>query len=556
MSRKVYLTLSALCGSLLIAFSLSSPLRADPSLAYEIASILQEPGKGALICLGCDQIEVEAPLFEFYARRGFEPLWVSPLGPDRKALVFLETLLDAEQHGLDPQDYHASCLQTWVQALLEKPLDDLAREQRDLAGLDVLLTQAFFLFGEHLSRGRINPAGLYGLWQPAVDQVDVADVLSGLEKDGDVPRAIGELAPPHQGYWALLEEGRRLKKVADEGGWPELPPKIKLQLGDLAPEVALLREQLVKSGDLPDELTEVPELFDDDIETALQMFQTRHGLEPDGVLDGPTTAELNVPALDRWRQVMLNMERWRWLPRDLGRRYVMVNPTSFSLKAYEGGNETLEMRVVVGKVATQTPVFSEVIRYIEINPFWYVPRSIAVKMNKNKLSGRGYATFGSSGIVQYPGPGNALGRIKFVFPNRFSVYMHDTPSKHLFEREYRAYSHGCIRLQKPIDLAVFLMQDDLDWTSEKVKSLIRTGATQRIPVEQDSKVHVVYFTAWVDEEGVLQFRNDLYHRDPALRRVLFEDRRLSTVAARAGHEVAPGPCGHLTAANAPLVSTR
>ena len=331
---------------------------------------------------------------------------------------------------------------------------------------------------------------------------------------------------------------------------PELSPELTLEPGARAPEVELLRRHLAARGDLASELAQPQaeaDLFDQPLVAALLHFQQRHGLEPDGRLGKKTVAALNVSAAERVRQIELNLERWRWLPQDLGARYILVNIPDFSLRVVEQGQQVLAMKVIVGKSYRRTPVFSDTMRYLVINPYWEVPPRLAVEdklpeirkdvdfLSRNHirvLRGWGseeaevdpktvdWARLGKGNfpyrLRQDPGPQNALGQVKFMFPNKFDVYLHDTPSRELFRRTERDASSGCIRVEKPVDLADYLLQGVPGWSHERLLSTIASGREMMVPLPAPIQVHLLYWTTWADEQGTVHFRRDLYGRDNSL----------------------------------------
>ncbi|MGW8321495.1 MAG: L,D-transpeptidase family protein [Thermodesulfobacteriota bacterium] len=314
-----------------------------------------------------------------------------------------------------------------------------------------------------------------------------------------------------------------------------------------------LRARLIASGDLGTDEAADPEILDDRMEQAVRRFQGRHGLVEDGAVGPATLAALNVPVEDRIRQIELNMERWRWLPDDLGRRYILVNTADFSLEIVEEGESVLVMRVVAGKKARRTPVLSAKMTYLVLNPYWHVPHRIAVrdilpkvKKDPGYLDQQGIRVFESweefapeipsetidwSSITRHnflfklrqdSGPRNALGRVKFMFPNKFAIYLHDTPSRYMFKRKRRDFSSGCIRVEDPIDLACYVLRGNPKWTREEILSAIETGETRIVWLPEPIPVHVLYWTAWVDRQGAVHFRRDVYDRDGPLERALGE----------------------------------
>jgi murein L,D-transpeptidase YcbB/YkuD len=310
----------------------------------------------------------------------------------------------------------------------------------------------------------------------------------------------------------------------------------------LAPRVAALAARLVASGELD---MHDGDVFDAPLADAVRRYQTRHGLTADAVVGQATLASLNAPIQARIDRLIVNLERWRWLPETLGERYIIVNIAGFKLDLVEDGEAALSMRVVVGTPFRRTPVFSERISYLVLNPSWHVPHRIAItdklpliKANPDYLAQQNYALLQGWGadervidpatvdwpavtrndfpyrLRQAPGPFNALGRVKFMFPNKFSVYLHDTPARELFGRDARAFSSGCIRLERPLDLAETLLAAEPGWSRTAIDAALATGREQTVRLGRPVPVHLLYWTAWVDPaDGTLNFRDDIYGRD-------------------------------------------
>lgn len=337
------------------------------------------------------------------------------------------------------------------------------------------------------------------------------------------------LPPTHEGYTRLLEARDRYQQVEALGGWVPVPDGPALRLGDQGERVQALRLRLSQQAfaDADEAVPAAPDgLFDETLAAAVLAFQHRHGLEPDGVAGPATLRALAEPASAHVRRIEINLERWRELPEDLGaggERYVLVNIAGFELHAMEDGRSALAMKVIVGKPYTRTPIFTGLMTRVILNPSWYVPGSIVTKEIAPRLRrDPGYlrrenfevlpTRDGRLALRQRPGPNNALGRIKFLFPNRHNVYLHDTPSRSLFNRAVRTFSHGCIRIEKPQELAEWVLGPD-GWTPEDIQDGIAAGRERAVGLTQPIPVHIVYWTAWVDDEGVLQMRNDIYRRD-------------------------------------------
>ena len=334
------------------------------------------------------------------------------------------------------------------------------------------------------------------------------------------------------------------KKIADHGGWPPVSKGATLKKGDRGERVSDLKRRLIVTGDLISEGTREETAFDEELHNSVIRFQRRHGLKEDGVIGPETIKTLNVPAEKRIHQIEINMERLKLMPKDMDQRYIAVNIAAFELEVVENENTVINMKVIVGRPYWRSPLFSAKMTHLVFNPSWYVPNSIAirevlpkVKKESGYLVKEGIKVFekekgyrkalDASAInwadvtadnfkyrfVQVPGILNPLGKIKFVFPNEYNVYLHDTPAKVLFEKSSRAFSHGCIRIEKPVELAEYLILDDPAWTSERVLAMIDSVKEVKTKIPSPVNIHVLYLTAWVDKDNVLQFREDVYGRD-------------------------------------------
>jgi len=476
-----------------------------------------------------------ASVLGFYARRAFRPAWNNEHGPNRLADALVAELNRADLEGLNPEDYHVNEIGALLAYVRLAVSDGRTPEAARLADLDLLLTDAFLLYGAHLLGGRVDPESLHPLWEASPRGADLGALLEAALETRKIARALQRLAPVHEGYQRLRAALARERAFAESGAWPVLPKN---------PSVALLRERLYAEGDLKKK--EGAE-FDDELRKAVRLFQWRHGLEQTGALDAQTLAELNVSAETRVNQIKLNLERWRWLPQDLGRRRIEVNIAAYELQVIEDDEVAMQMRVVVGRTYRRTPVFSDTVRYIVLNPNWHVPKSIAVDelIPKIQKDSTYLERFGMhlidvdskevdprsvdwKGITaenfpyrlrQDPGPLNALGQMKFMFPNQYDVYLHDTPSRHLFDRTQRDFSHGCIRIEKPMDLAVYLMKKS-KWNREAIERALDEGTERSMYLPRPMPIHLLYFTAWADEDGTIQFREDINGVDPPLSRAL------------------------------------
>lgn len=515
-----------------IAASESSPERSDVTLDVgERLRLRLELAEYGALAIGDDPVRTVTSTRRFYEGRGFEPAWLDGDRVDR----LLDALDTLRSDGLEPDVYHHA-------RLLERWTDRDADLDRVGARVDVelLATDGYLLAASHLLAGQVDPEALDPEWVATRRERDLVRHLDAALTSGDLGGSLIQLRPDHAGYDQLREQLDRLRGWGDPG-WPAVPPGPALRPGDGGDRVRALAERLGI-----DPATMGAAEGDSLLWIQVTAFQRRHGLEPDAIVGPETLAALNVSARDRARQVMANLERWRWLPENLGSRYVLVNIADYRLSLVENGTVVIDFPVVVGKAYRRTPVFSGSMTYLVFNPTWEVPPGIIradilptlrrdpsylERMGMQVLRGWGAdETIIDPATVEWsrvqpgayrfraaPGPANPLGRVKFMFPNRFSVYLHDTPARELFARTRRAFSSGCIRLAEPATLAGELLADHPGWTADAIDSAMAGGGgpeTVRLP--RAVPVHLLYWTAWVDGDGVLQLRPDIYGRDAAL----------------------------------------
>jgi L,D-transpeptidase YcbB len=478
------------------------------------------------------------PLRDYYAVRGYRPLWMTEVGASSRGLDLVAALTQAEAHGLDTAEYLHDLPAGWWRA----------RDADDLARTELALSSALLRFARDVRHGRASAAVVDPEIVNARGSVDPVAVLDGAAATRDLHAHLDGLAPSHRQYRALKAALGRLSDHHSEAlGLPPVPDGPLLRPGAADARVLYLRANLAARGlgTLPD--TEDALRYDRRLADAVRAAQKELGLEPDGLVGPRTRAELNRTITERRRQIVINMERWRWLPDDLGERYVFVNQAGFDLYLQDGDRRVLEMRVIVGRDYRRTPVFSDRIRYLEINPTWTVPPRLARVDILPKLRHdpgyllendfHVYASWSASAprvdpwsvdwhalprgsfpfrLVQQPGPRNALGRIKFMFPNEYDVYLHDTPQQELFRRAERAFSSGCIRVERPFELAEALLVDAPGWTRERIDRALAGGRTTVVNLPVPVPVHIVYLTAEVHPDGGIQFYPDVYGRDAEL----------------------------------------
>lgn len=448
---------------------------------------------------------------------------------------FLQRLADAADDGLNPADYP-------IDALIQLR-DTVDPADADSAALAELFYTAFFVnYATDLKIGRLTPAKVDPKNYRNRKTVDVLAIMTGFAKQND-PGDFLDIYESHNPHYQALKKMLSLYRAMSESvDWDT----IAMGGGDIKPgasdpRIPDIRERLMLTGDYPDGGGS-GDVYDSSTVLAVRSFQLRNGLEAKGLIGKQTILALNIPPSERARQIMLNMERWRWMPEDLGTHHFMVNLASFELDEVQNEDITDRMDVVVGAVATQTPEFSDELEYVEINPTWTVPYSIATGEMLPKLRANPYAyasdfevfmngklaswgginwnAYGKGNFPftfrQKPGPKNALGKVKFMLPNPYNIYLHDTPAKDKFLATTRAFSHGCIRLSRPMDLADHLVGDIAGWPQAKINATFASGKTTRVPLPQHIPIHLIYATAYEGDGGSIEFRPDIYGRDRKL----------------------------------------
>jgi len=336
----------------------------------------------------------------------------------------------------------------------------------------------------------------------------------------------------HEPYKKLKDQLGRYYAIVQKGGWQPITLSGKsLKPGATSPVVAQIKRRLQISGDMPG--NDTSSIYNDTLMMAVKNFQVRHGFKQDGIIGANVLKEMNVPAQARLRQILMNMERMRWMPAEMSGNLILVNIPEFMLHVYENNQKAFDMVVVVGKEGHNTMMFNGDLNQVVFSPYWNVPPSIvekeilpALARNPGYLEGQNMEQVGNDGdlpsIRQRPGPGNSLGKVKFLFPNSFNIYFHDTPSKSLFDRDMRAFSHGCIRLSDPFKMAKYLLRKQPEWTDEKIQAAMNAGEEKYVKLQKAVPVVITYYTAWVDENGLLNFRNDIYKHDEKLIGKMFQ----------------------------------
>jgi murein L,D-transpeptidase YcbB/YkuD len=469
-----------------------------------------------------------------YEKYDYQPIWTNADSIRQLVAAIEASHLD----GLNPEDYH---------------LGEISRLQAELssggnsdtqASLDLVLTDSLVRLGYHLVIGKVDPESLDGNWNmERTLELDPILEMSRAIDSGNVSNLIDSFRPQAAVYHQLKSALARYRSLQAAGGWQAVPDGQTLKPGMNDPRVVALRRRLAVTGDMPAANDESPE-FDEQLEAGVRRFQARHGLEADGVVGKGTLAELNVPVEARIDQLRVNLERARWVLNDLPQDFVITDIAGFRVMYFRGGELFWESRAQVGKSYRKTPVFRDSIRYVEFNPTWTVPPTILKKdilpkvkkdpgylREKNiRVIDRNGKTVDAGGIDwsrypaagfpymlrQDPGPKNALGRVKFMFPNKHAVYLHDTPHKSGFARAQRTFSSGCIRVEDPFAFARLLLDDKPDWDQSRIDGTLESLKTTRVNLTEPLTVMLLYWTAVVDNDGRVIFRKDVYDRDAAV----------------------------------------
>lgn len=500
----------------LLSFSSTASANADLEAMLSVGGT----AKIATVAVNTDALRV------IYQAHQFEPLWPAGARRDRLLTVFG----DAAKEGLEAETYLSPTIK-----------QDIAAGPTKANELDVLLTDAVMRYASDLRIGRVDPITADHLWQHSRQTFDAAAFAAQLALADDSLALLADLPPPHEGYRRLRDALAALRVRQAAGGWPSVPAvgKDSIKHGMSDERIPFIRKRLAVTGEFTGTDMDSP-ILDPELSEAVKRFQSTHGQDPDGVVGHGTAAAMAETVDQRIDQVVASMERWRWMPRQLEPNHVFVNIGGQYLQLITDGTVALQTRVVVGKPTNQTVAFRAAITSITLNPPWNVPDSIATKeilpllkrnpgylaANRLQIVGdnsesdgagidwHGYSRFPYQ-LRQTPGTGNSLGVLKFNMPNGNDIYLHDTPSKGLFMRARRAFSHGCVRVQDPLRLAATLIGKD-DFTPEKIKQRIADGQTRTVPLAKPLPIYLFYFTAWVDSDGTLQMHDDIYGYDHSI----------------------------------------
>ncbi len=491
-------------------------------------------------------------LAQIYADRDMTPIWMDDQAPSERAHELVRALEGSSYDGLNPEDYGIKSIRALISS----------KNPGDLAELDLRLSLGLMRFLSDLGSGRTEPSTLDPELFVYPRDIDKALAIEAAAAADDIGVLVGGYRPMQVDYWRLKTALVHHRAMAKYGGWPSIDDGPTIEAGIQSPRVGQLRDLLLRLGDLKTDedlvVTEGadPDVFDDRLMAAVERFQRRHGLEPDGKVGQRTLQALNIPIEQRIEQITLNLERRRWMPDRNQKRYIVVNLADFHLQLIDDGEIAFETPVVIGNLYNKTPVFTSDMTYLVINPYWHVPKSIAVgeilpkaKRDRDYLRRNGFDIFSdwsegasivdpktvnwstlkprkvSYKLRQRPGPTNALGRLKFIMPNDFNIYLHDTPNRSHFSANERNFSHGCVRVAEPEALAQAILGIQPDWSPAKIETKVKSGKRSVVRLEEPLPVQLTYLTSWVDEDNIVHFRNDVYERDQILADALSKSSR-------------------------------
>ncbi len=500
---------------------------AASSVAPEIARLVDAAAVG-------DEPLVESrAVSRFYKGRGSRPAWTA------HADELVDAIQATSADGLEPAHYH-------LDAIRARLARRDAAGPRDAAELDVLLADAVAAIADDVRYGHVRPAEVNPAWtaDPRAGAPPLDSTLAVIASAGSPREALAAQRPDHFIYRGLVGALASLRGVVTRGGWPAVPGGRTLHAGVVDRRVAVLRRRLALGGDADAAATPDSNRFDAALAAAVARFQARHRLDSTGVVDGATLAAINVPADARLAQVRVNLERARWVLGGLTGDFLLVNLPAFKAYLIAGGQNAWESRTQIGEEAMQTPTFRAKLRTIVFNPDWTVPPTVLaneilqdMRSNPNALEDRGLVVYDRANRVVDPatidwnavtpdsfpytirqpaGDANALGKVKFLFPNPYAIYLHDTPSRQLFDARRRTFSHGCIRLEHPLELAALLLQGQDDWDAAKIDSVVAADSTRAVALQRTPPILIVYWTVSVGASGEVRYADDIYHLDPPL----------------------------------------
>lgn len=485
---------------------------------------------------------------KFYREREFRLGWFknNEIVPQAKQL--LDVIAQAGEEGLNPKKYQFKDFNKMF-ADLEAAKRDSAQFTAIQKEIDVALSATYFVWASDYYRGVVIPRENEEIeWDVKRNKIKLHKALMTVLNERESKYSYASFSPLHPDYARLKTALGNYRKIQAAGGWPKVTANPKIKVGERSPLVPALRKRLSLAG--------ADSIYNADVNNAVKSFQSAQGLKPDGALGPETVKMLNIPVEQRIKQIILNMERWRWIPKSFEPDYLLVNIPEYKLHVYEKGKEAMNMNVIVGKTLNSTPIFSDKMETVVLSPYWNVPVSIIKNELASKFAGNpGYLDRLDMEVVtgkgspvdpssidwnsvdennwkyvlrRRPGPKNDLGDVKFIFPNTNDIYLHDTPNDELFSQAKRGFSHGCVRVEKPIELATYLLRN-AGYDRNKIESTIAQRKEKHVRLNKVLPVYLVYFTAWADESGNMHFRDDIYGHDKTLSQQYFNEVRAANV---------------------------
>lgn len=559
-----------------------TPAKTEPTSSKKVSKIANQKIHSSTyiptIQIQTKNIKADKSLPTLYSENSYTLYWVDAKGPNSNAYEMIEIVRSSGDEALIPDDYNIKEIESSLRRIEQ---DNNSYDPEDLAELELLLSNAFLKYGHDIHYGRVRAEQIDLELLSGEKPINISKLLVRATSTNNVGGTLNTLMPKYPVYSQLKTALKQYREIAANGGWQAYPYGNKFEKGARGEKVIALRERLKVSGEL-DPSTPDSDVFDATLDVAVKKYQERNGLYVDGVVGKSTIEALNVPIEQRIAQIELTMERWRLLPQYMGNKYILVNIANYHLYGVENNNDAIDMRIVVGKPEWNTPMFSEEMTHIVMNPYWNIPPSIfkddiapRIRQDSQYLSKKGIDAVGLkppakvvveeteevevaenvegalpegesaeteepelseaeiqnqqaqeeyiaqvlSGkyrLRQNPGPGNPLGQIKFLFPNKHAVYLHDTPNRGFFKRAQRNFSHGCIRVEHPVDLANFVLASNGEWDQSRIKSSINSRKTKTVHLNQAIPVYILYFTSWVDDQGNVNFHKDIYGLDKTL----------------------------------------
>lgn len=454
----------------------------------------------------------------FYRSNNFKYAWYDTKGLIETSSNLISHVLSLDLEGVDSTIPYR---EDFLKMINYNQPPNASNNSKPNIETELMLTGQYFNYAKKVWKGAANNATSVNWFLP-VKKISYVGMLEKNLEEGDIRDNPGSIvSPQYTGLKKALAQYREIEKNASFTAIPELKKNTRFKLGDSSSLISLIKRRLLLLGDIKE--TDTTDIFDTVFVAAINNFKSRHGMKPDSVLSANMITELNVPLRKRIEQIMVNMERLRWIPVDTtDREFILVNIPEYMLHYYEKNKKTWDCGVVVGTPMTETVIFTSNMTYIVFSPYWYVPPSIlrkevlpGMKRDKSYLAKHNMEWNGGN-VRQKPGKSNSLGLVKFIFPNSNNIYLHDTPSKSLFEKDDRDFSHGCIRVSKPVDLAMRILRGDSSWNEQKILKAMNAGAERTVVLKNPIPVYIGYFTSFIDSKGRVNFRKDVYKRDQKL----------------------------------------